>query len=295
MKKSPWHSVKIWVHLTIPIPNPQFPHLSANGYNGAGMQLAAFAPIRGCAMQEQIAQEQIRAKVAVKHAAQKGVRSPLLCCPLCLAADLRFYHRDRQRAYWQCTCCALVFVPPEAHLDVAAEKARYDEHQNDPADARYRHFLARLVAPLLARLPKGAHGLDFGCGPGPALAQMFTEAGMRMRLYDPFYAPDATVWAQHYDFITTSEVAEHLYTPAQEFARLFAALKPGGWLGVMTKRVSTPAAFAKWHYIRDPTHVCFYSATTFRWIARRWQATLWLPTTDVALLQKQTDRVNCEW
>lgn len=210
-------------------------------------------------------------------------------CPLCATTDVIFYHADRKRTYWQCTGCALVFVPPAVRVDAMAEKARYDQHKNDPADPRYRKFLARLATPLLERLSKGACGLDFGCGPGPALAQMLTEAGMIMRLYDPFYAPDHTVWEKRYDFITASEVAEHLYTPEQEFERLFATLKPGGWLGVMTKRVSNPAAFAKWHYITDLTHVCFYSEATLQWMASRWQATLSLPAADVALFQKQAE------
>lgn len=212
--------------------------------------------------------------------------SPDLVCPLCATAPPTRYHRDRTRAYWQCPCCALVFVPPTAHLDAPAEKAVYDLHENDPTDLGYRRFLARLTNPLLARLTQGDRGLDFGCGPGPALAGMLHEAGMTMRLYDPFYEPDNTVWQRRYDFITATEVVEHLYHPAHEWDRLFAALKPGGWLGVMTKRVRNRAAFAKWHYITDPTHVCFYSEGTFRWIAERWRAELLLVGADVALLQK---------
>jgi len=45
------------------------------------------------------------------------------------------------------------------------------------ADPRYRRFLARLAEPLIAHLPKGARGLDFGCGPGPTLSLMLREAG----------------------------------------------------------------------------------------------------------------------
>ena len=191
------------------------------------------------------------------------------------------------RSYWQCPRCDLVFVPPEFHLDAVAEKAYYDLHENDPADPRYRRFLSRLADPLLTKLSKGDCGLDFGCGPGPALAQMLTEAGMTVDLYDPFYAPGEAVWAQQYQFITATEVLEHLYQPVDELERLFAALKPGGRLGIMTKRVHNQAAFAKWHYITDPTHVCFYSKTTFQWIANRWQSTLWLPAADVAILQKR--------
>ncbi|MEZ4619572.1 MAG: class I SAM-dependent methyltransferase [Caldilineaceae bacterium] len=212
---------------------------------------------------------------------------PALNCPLCAATPSSFYHRDRTRTYWQCPCCDLVFVPPAARLDARAEKAIYDLHENEPSDPGYRRFLTRLTKPLLPRLTKADHGLDFGCGPGPALAQMLSEAGMTMDLYDAFYKPNRAVWQHRYEFITATEVVEHLYNPAYEWARLFATLKPGGWLGIMTKRVRDQAAFVGWHYITDPTHVCFYSEATFAWIAGQWGAKLLLPGADVALLQKQ--------
>lgn len=109
---------------------------------------------------------------------------------------------------------------------------------------------------------------------------------MQVSLYDVFYAPNEYVWRQQYDFITCTEVLEHLYQPGTELERLFGVLKTGGWLGIMTKRVRNQDAFANWHYIRDPTHVCFYSETTLAWIATRWNARLILPAADVALFQK---------
>lgn len=206
-------------------------------------------------------------------------------CPLCAASGAAPYHRDRARAYWRCGRCALVFVLPADRPDKVAEKARYDQHQNDPADPRYREFLSRLAAPLLERLDRGARGLDFGCGPGPALAEILREAGMDVALYDVFYAPDTSVWNRRYDFITASEVIEHLHDPARELDRLFGALEPGGWLALMTKWVTSRAAFAASRYIRDLTHVGFYSAATFEWIADRWTAELHLPADDVALFR----------
>ena len=208
-----------------------------------------------------------------------------LACPLCDAGDPEAYHQDRVRPYWQCRDCALVFVPPTARVDASAEKARYDQHQNDPADPRYRQFLSRLADPLIARVPPGAVGLDFGSGPGPTLGPMLAEAGLRVHLYDPFYAKDPTVWGRRYDFIAASEVVEHLHQPRVELNRLFSVLEPGGYLAMMTKWVGDPDVFARSRYIRDPTHVCFYSPTTCRWIARRWQATLELPDTDVAIFR----------
>lgn len=207
-------------------------------------------------------------------------------CPLCDAEDATGYHRDRARSYWRCGTCALVFVPPESHIDATAEKARYDQHQNDPGDARYRAFLSRLADPLLARVPPDAVGLDFGSGPGPTLGPMLEEAGRRVFLYDLFYAPDPAVWTRQYDFITATEVVEHLRHPRRELDRCFAALTPGGVLAVMTKWVANHEVFTRSRYIRDPTHICFFSRATCQWIARRWGSRVEFPAVDVALFHR---------
>ena len=176
-----------------------------------------------------------------------------MTCPLCAKRDPAFYHRDNARTYHRCRRCALVFVPPEAWLEPGAERARYEQHRNDPDDPRYRQFLAQLSEPLLERVSNGTVGLDFGSGPGPTLAVMLEEAGLKVRLFDPFYAPDETVWTERYAFIAASEVLEHLRDPAGELDRLFGVLNPGGWLGVMTKWVGSHDDFVSWRYIRDPT------------------------------------------
>lgn len=206
-------------------------------------------------------------------------------CPLC-SGSARPYHRDARRDYLQCESCDLVFVPPYQHLDVAAARAFYDTHENVLDDPGYRRFLARLFEPMTQRLTPGASGLDFGCGPAPALAAMFAEAGFAMRIYDPLFAPDTAALEQTYDFITSSEVFEHLAAPGTEIARLLGLLRPGGWIGVMTKRVRGHDAFAQWHYIRDSTHVCFFADATFRFIAERHGLDLEFAGPDVALLRK---------
>ncbi len=170
-------------------------------------------------------------------------------------------------------------------VDRQNEKARYDQHQNDPSDPRYRQFLSRLTNPVIERVPKGSVGLDFGSGPGPALGPMLTEAGLTVHLYDPFYAPDPEVWKRRYDFITASEVLEHLHAPRLELARLFSVLAPEGYLATMTRWVEDRSSFINSRYTRDPTHVCFYSTATCNWIARRWHTRLELPDTGVALFR----------
>lgn len=206
-------------------------------------------------------------------------------CPLCrISKGVPFYQDTRE--YLCCPVCSLVFVPPQHFLTPEEEKSVYDQHQNSPDDPRYRSFLSRLFIPLSQRLPPGAFGLDFGSGPGATLNLMFEEAGHAMRIYDPFYAPDLHSLQLHYDFITATEVVEHLHHPRLELDRLWSCLKPNGWLGIMTKRVLDQEAFSTWHYKNDPTHVCFFSIETFQWLADHWCATLTILDNDVVLFAK---------
>jgi len=207
-------------------------------------------------------------------------------CPLCAANRIANYYTDPGRDYLQCARCHLVFVPQEQFVSASKEKAQYDFHKNDPADSRYREFLGRLATPLLQRLKAGQQGLDFGSGPGPTLSLIFEEAGYPMRIYDYFYARDMSVFDQHYDFITSTETVEHLHQPGRELQHLWQLLKPGGYLGIMTKLVNPAEAFGQWHYKNDPTHVCFFSRDTFEYLAGTWQAKVEFVSDDVIIFTK---------
>lgn len=208
-------------------------------------------------------------------------------CPLCGWKHPEEYFKDRNRVYLSCPDCSLVFVPSQFYLTLKAEKREYDLHTNDPADQGYLKFLSRLTQPLLKRLTPGQRGLDFGCGPGPAVQRLLSEQGYSVDLYDPFYYNDVSLLANTYDFITATEVVEHLHHPDRVFDTLFGQLNPGGWLGIMTKLIRDKASFSHWHYIRDLTHVCFYSRDTFTYIAQRYHTSLSFCGNDVILLQKR--------
>ena len=212
-----------------------------------------------------------------------------LRCPLCDATGAGEYHADERRPYFHCPRCRLVFVPPGYHLDRAAEKAEYDLHQNAVDDPGYRNFLSRLAEPMAQRIAVGGRGLDFGCGPAPALAALLQQRGLELTLYDSFFHPDARAFDQDYDFICATEVVEHLHRPGPELERLWRLLRPRGWLGVMTKLVTDREAFSRWHYKRDPTHVCFFSRETWTWWAAGRGSTPEFIGADVILLQKGTD------
>lgn len=207
-------------------------------------------------------------------------------CPLCSGEAIDSFFEDNQRVYLRCIQCQLVFVPERFWLSPEEERAIYELHENDARDRGYRHFLSRLTTPLLERVAPEQMGLDFGCGPGPTLSVVLEEVGYPVDLYDPFFFNDPSVFHKKYDFISATEVVEHLRHPEKDFAAMFSLLKPGGWLGIMTKLVIDRDAFRKWHYIRDLTHICFYSRSVFEYIAQRFGASLDLVNNDVILLNK---------
>jgi hypothetical protein len=196
------------------------------------------------------------------------------------------YFEDKRRAYLQCQQCELVFVKPEQRLEAKEEKAHYDLHENDPSDAGYRRFLSRIADPLTDKISSNSHGLDFGCGPGPTLSIMLEEAGHTMELYDIYYHPEASVLEKTYDFMTATEVIEHLYHPDKVWQQWLNLVKPKGWIGLMTKLVIDVDAFAGWHYKNDPTHVVFFSRQTFQFLAERDKLELEFFGNDVILLRK---------
>ena len=207
-------------------------------------------------------------------------------CPLCQNGESGHYHKDRQRDYRQCVTCQLVFVTAQYQLSEADEKAVYDDHQNSPIYMGYRQFLARLADPLIERLPAQSQGLDFGCGPGPTLSVMMEEAGHRVALFDLYYANKPEVLERQYDFITATEVIEHLASPGVELARLWSLLKPKGYLGIMTKQVKDKEAFANWHYKSDATHISFFSRETFDYLGVLWGSAPLFIGADVIIFQK---------
>ncbi len=196
-------------------------------------------------------------------------KKDLVKCLLCSSNNHEFFFRDKFRAYRRCNVCSIIFVPSEFHVSIKDEKARYEEHNNDANDVRYREFLERIVKPIKESFNKGSGGLDFGCGSTNLLADIFKQAGFEMEVYDLFYEMDKSVLDKKYDFIVSTEVVEHLNNPLQEFVKLFAMLIDNGVLAVMTRPFDDSIDFKTWHYKNDCTHIGFYSIATFDWLAKK--------------------------
>jgi len=207
-------------------------------------------------------------------------------CIVCSSDQIEPFTTSDNLNYWKCNFCKTKFLDKKHYIDKSSEKKRYLEHENTIEDEGYRTFLSKLANPLKDKIQLNAKGLDFGCGHGPALADMFKKDEYSIDLYDPFFFPNKEIFKKKYDFITCTETAEHFFNPKKEFDLINSLLNKGGWLGVMTSFLTTKEAFDSWYYRRDPTHVVFYAEETFGVIAqqRNWHCEI--ITKDVVLFNK---------
>jgi hypothetical protein len=192
------------------------------------------------------------------------------------------------------------------------EKAEYDLHQNVVTDLGYQRFLSRIIPHLdprfvpdldwlaavaakhqatqmQAQLGNGTTRiLDFGCGPSPVLAMQLATLGYRVHVYDKYFARFPENLQPTYDAIVSTEVLEHVWQAADVWALFDRLIADQGRIIVMTKRVTDLAAFAQWHYIHDPTHICYYSDTTARYIGERFGWQVALPSPDIMVFSKNS-------
>ena len=191
-----------------------------------------------------------------------------MICIVCKNQETVDFKNIKQKRYWKCSYCEAIFLDKEFYLSSNDEYKHYLTHNNDVNDPRYKQFLSNLMLPLMDRIKLNSIGLDYGCGPGPALSLMLREKGYQMFNYDPFFHPKKSNLLKKYDFISCSETVEHFHNPFYEFSRFNELLNVGGIIGIMTNFHSKENIFENWYYIKDPTHVVFYSKNTFLIIAK---------------------------
>jgi hypothetical protein len=181
-------------------------------------------------------------------------------CPLCGCSETSKWSEDNLRPYLKCEHCTLIFVPQEFLLSAEDERKRYDTHENDEKDLRYRKYLTKIASGITPFLSEGHKGLDFGCGASTLMAQIMEESGYEMDSYDLYYHPLTPIWSQKYDFIILSEVIEHLSTLSETMERLADLLSKNGQFFIKTKFLpETREQFELWYYKKDPTHICFFN------------------------------------
>lgn len=186
----------------------------------------------------------------------------ILTCPLCGEKGTAFY-KDK---FFLCPNCSGIFRPTFHYPVPAAEKARYEEHNNDVNDIGYQQFVFPIAAAVFKECSAADRGLDFGAGKAPVLSKLLSDKNYTVRQYDPFFHKYPELLEETYDYIVSCEVIEHFYSPSKEFALLKKLLKPGKTLYCMTHIYSPDIDFHKWYYKNDQTHVFIYQKETLEWI-----------------------------
>jgi 2-polyprenyl-3-methyl-5-hydroxy-6-metoxy-1,4-benzoquinol methylase len=188
------------------------------------------------------------------------------------------------------------------------EKSRYQFHENRITNLGYVKFLNQAIEPALNYLSPGSTGLDFGCGPGPVLAELLAGMGFYMYIIDPYFFPDLQAWNEsntvsgsdgntksvlntksnwntqsgrgsdshpeerkafpRFDFVFSTEVWEHFRNPEADIRSCLNYLKPGGYLIIMTDFWTEETDFKNWYYMKDDTHISFYHEKSMNYIAK---------------------------
>lgn len=206
-------------------------------------------------------------------------------CTLCSSVETRTIFEIEKRRFVECSNCDLLFCSPARTISVQEEIERYLAHENCFTNQGYVQHLERLVLRLVPHLAEGSRGIDFGCGHTPVLSMLFEQNGFIMENYDPFFKIAPTNPETKYDFLSCSEVVEHFESPRSEFMYMKSLVKPKGFMAVMTNLREGERRVPSWWYLKDPTHTCFYSAATFKYISQVLSLEVISIDDDVTILQ----------
>lgn len=213
-------------------------------------------------------------------------------CPLCFSKKTNFLFQAkasrRIREFFRCSNCDLVFVPQRFHLSQTEESQQYTSHNNEKNNDGY----IKLLMPVLDAVTKEekARVLEYGCGPGPVLAGLLEDKGFSVDLYDPYFFPEKKSGKDKYDLLTCTEVVEHFCEPASSWRNLFDRLSSKGKAFILTQwtdLVPSRTGLENWHYIREVTHVAFYSQNTLTWIANHFGCTVNFVAEGLAVFQRK--------
>jgi len=186
-------------------------------------------------------------------------------CKICKNDTIIIKDIAQEKSYYICQNCQSIMLSDTCLVTKDREKAQYENHNNNFQSKGYVKMFEDFLDFFWSDLDeKKANALDFGCGPGPVLAQILKNRGLSVDIYDKFYQPKKIFENKKYDLITSTEVFEHLQNPFEILTLFKKHLKKDGIIAIMTLfHQNNTEDFLKWWYRRDPTHTSFYTPKTF--------------------------------
>jgi len=193
----------------------------------------------------------------------------MISCKICSKNTHPIYDAQYEQNYFYCPRCEFIFLDESKVISSKQEKKEYGFHENSFENKGYvnmfREFIDKAIRP---HKPQIKTALDFGSGPGPVLSELLKQEGFDTDIYDKHFSVQEVYLNKKYDLITSTEVFEHLEDPLSTLKLLKAHLNKNGILAIMTLfHPQDEAAFKKWWYRRDSTHISFYTPKTFKHMA----------------------------
>jgi len=191
-------------------------------------------------------------------------------CKICGSDTISYVHPKFHTLYHECENCEFIFKDPKHYVSIKEELEKYEQHHNNLENIGYVNYLTDFIESAIIPFIIEGQALDFGSGPAPILAHLLkNNYRFDVDIFDLYYAIDKVYENKTYHLITSTEVVEHLQNPLETFDLFFKHLKPNGILSIMTLfHPKDRALFFDWHYIRDHTHVSFFTPKTLRMIAK---------------------------
>jgi len=190
-------------------------------------------------------------------------------CKLCNCKTTIISDKKIDKNYYRCLECDYIFIDEKHILDAESEKKHYNNHDNNLESLGYVKMFEKIIDEFITSDTKDIKtALDFGCGEGEVLPILLERKDIKCDRYDLFYFPTKVYENKNYDLIVSTEVFEHLANPLEIFKILLKHIKKDGYLLIMTYfQPENKDDFFKWFYIKDVTHIGFFSLKTFEFLA----------------------------
>ncbi len=192
-------------------------------------------------------------------------------CKICQSDTSVMTDSKKKLSYYRCVSCGFVYLDDKFIVDKESEKEQYDLHNNSFESVGYvemfEKFIAKAITPYEENIESA---LEFGCGPGPVLAELLRRKGMEVEQYDLYFYPEKVYEGKQYDLITSTEVFEHLKKPIEMLRMLVKHTNDNGYIILMTKfPPADDKEFLAWWYRRDVTHISFFTPKSFEVMAEK--------------------------
>ena len=193
-------------------------------------------------------------------------------CKICLKDSKPIVDTKTSKIYHKCLECEYIYLDEKFYIDEEKEKLHYDKHHNNLDSLGYVKMFEDLVEEFVKPYANDINNaLDFGCGEGEVLPIVLERYKIKCDRYDLFYFPTKIYESKNYDLILSTEVIEHLKNPLAMLEEILKRIKQNGYLVLMTAfHPRNNEDFLKWWYIRDITHIGFFTIKTFEFLAKKY-------------------------